>query len=198
MKRKSWKRKKKSSQRVHRSQARKRGKRQTKLRHRSANARRFLVPKTPRQNAVIKKALATIGRMRRAGDSLGKAARLNRIKPETVIRYAGKALYRSGPGKPYKVTKTDRLSAKMLILTERGPLFSVVRSSIERARLHEYNKALRSWRAAEDGAGRALSALKGLTVAGYVLITDPDVLIRLEEADQLDFDNLYYSVGGGS
>ena len=86
----------------------------------------------------------------------------------------------------------------MTILTEQGPIFDVVRSSIERTRLARYDIALRKWRAGEDGAEQELLAFKGQTVAGHVLITDPDVLIRLEEAGQLDFDNLYYSVGGGS
>jgi hypothetical protein len=136
--------------------------------------------------------------MRRSGLSLTKAARLERVKPRTVLRYVGKAVYRSGPNKPWKATKTDRLSAKMMILTEQGPTFDVVRSSIERTRLARYDIAVRKWRVGEDGAEHELLAFKGQTVAGHVLITDPDVLIRLEEAGQLDFDNLYYSVGGGS
>jgi hypothetical protein len=56
---------------------------------------------------------------------------------------------------------------------------------------------LRKWRAAEDGAAEELSKFEGLKVAGYVLITDPDTLIRLEEAEQLDFDAFYQSLGGG-
>ena len=86
----------------------------------------------------------------------------------------------------------------MLITTDRGPIFDVVRGSVERIRLSRYDIALRKWRAGEDGAEQELAAFKGQTVAGHVLITDPDLLIQLEEAGQLDFDNLYYSVGGGS
>jgi hypothetical protein len=136
--------------------------------------------------------------MRRLGWSLNKAARVKHIKPQTVLRHVGKALYRSGPGKPWKATKSDRLPEKMMILTEQGPIFDVVRSSIERTRLSRYDAALRKWRAAEDGAEEELLKFKGLTVAGHVLVTNPEVLIRLEEAGLLDFDNLYYTVGGGS
>ena len=84
-----------------------------------------------------------------------------------------------------------------MVLTEQGPIFVVVRSSVERTRLSHYYVALRKWRAAEDGADQELKAFKGQTVAGHVLITDPDTLIRLEEAGQLDFDAFYYSLGGG-
>lgn len=155
------------------------------------------IPKTQRQSALHGKALGALGRMRRLGWSLNKAAKLEHIKPQTILRHVGKALYRSGPGKPWKATKSDRLSEKMMVLTEQGPVFVVVRSSIERTRLSRYNTALRKWRAAEDGAYQELLAFKGQTVAGHVLITDQDVLIRLEEGGQLDFDAFYYSLGGG-
>jgi hypothetical protein len=172
-------------------------KRVNKRRSRVSPARRLLIPKTERQAKVYRKALATIARVRR-GLSLTKAARLEHIKPKTVQRHVGRALYRSGSNKPWKVTRTDRLSAKMLITTDRGLIFDVVRGSVERIRLSRYDIALRKWRAGEDGAEQELASFKGQTVAGHVLITDPDLLIQLEEAGQLDFDNLYYSVGGGS
>jgi len=135
--------------------------------------------------------------MRRLGWSLNKAAKQEHVKQQTVFRHVGKALYRSGPGKPWKATKSDRLPEKVMVLTEQGPIFVVVRSSIERTRLSRYYIALRKWRAAEDGAAEELSKFEGLRVAGHVLITDPDALIRLEEGDQLDFDAFYYSLGGG-
>jgi hypothetical protein len=135
--------------------------------------------------------------MRRLGLSLNKAAKQEHIKPQTVFRHVGKALYRSGPGKPWKATKSDRLPEKLMVLTGQGPIFVMVRSSIERTRLSRYYVALRKWRAAEDGAAEELSQFEGQKVAGYLLVTDPDTLIRLEEAGQLDFDAFYYSVGGG-
>jgi hypothetical protein len=168
----------------------------TKGRRRSTK-RRFLIPKTKRQSASHRKARAALGVMRRLGWSLNKAAKQEHIKPQTVIRHVGKALYRSGPGKPWKATKSDRLPEKVMVLTEQGPIFTVVRSSIERTRLSRYYVALRKWRSAEEGAADELSTFEGLKVAGYVLITDPDTLIRLEEAGQLDFDAFYYSLGGG-
>lgn len=127
--------------------------------------------------------------------SLAKAAKLEHIKQSTFLRYAGSAVYRSGPGKPWKATKSDRLSAKMTILTRQGPIFDVVRSSKERTRLALYDNAVRKFRAGEDGAAKELASFEGETVAGHELITDPDVLIQLEEAGQLDFDALYYSAG---
>jgi hypothetical protein len=155
------------------------------------------IPRTQPQSTLHGKALAALGRMRRLHLSLNKAAKREHIKPQTVLRHVGKALYRSGPGKPWRATKSDRLAEKLMVLTEQGPIFVAVRSSIERTRLSRYDSALRKWRAAEDDAYEELLAFEGQTVGGHVLITDEDVLMRLEEAGQLDFDAFYYSLGGG-
>jgi hypothetical protein len=198
MKRKSQKTRRKPNRRpAQKSGVRKSRRAVTRKRQRSTIRRRFLIPKTPRQSVSHRKARAVLGAMRRLGLSLNKAAKQEHIKPQTVLRHVGKALYRSGPGKPWKATKSDRLPEKVMVLTEQGPIFTVVRSSIERTRLSRYYIALRKWRAAEDGAAEELSKFEGLKVAGHVLITDPDTLIRLEEAEQLDFDAFYQSLGGG-
>jgi len=72
-----------------------------------------------------------------------------------------------------------------------------VRGSRERTRLARYEIALRKFRAGEDGAEKELATFRRLTVGGHVLVTDVNLLIQLEEAGQLDFDSLYYSVGSG-
>jgi hypothetical protein len=197
MKRKPRKPIRKRNRRASQKSRVRKNRKQVVKRRRRSRKQHFSIPKTGRQSGLHRKALAALGRMRRLGWSLNKAAKLEHIKPQTVLRHVGRALYRSGPGKPWKATKSDRLAEKMVVLTEQGPTFDVVRSSIERTRLSRYNTALRKWRAAEDGAYEELLAFEGQTVAGHVLITDPDVLIRLEEADQLDFDAFYYSLGGG-
>jgi hypothetical protein len=136
--------------------------------------------------------------MRRRKISLSKAARQEGIKPETLRRYAGRALYRSGPGKPWKARSEDQIAQSMTVITSRGPLNVIVGNSRERKLLHAYDVALRMFRAGEDGAGAALRAFKGKKVGGHTLITDTKLLTQLEEAGQLDFDALYTSFGAGS
>ena len=135
--------------------------------------------------------------MREEKLSLSKATRREHIKPNTFLRHVGSAVHRSGPGKPWKASKSDSLSARMRILTPQGPVFDVVRGSRERTRLARYEIALRKFRAGEDGAEKELATFRRLTVGGHVLVTDVNLLIQLEEAGQLDFDSLYYSVGSG-
>jgi hypothetical protein len=130
-------------------------------------------------------------------ESLSKAARHAGIKAHTVIHHARAALRRSGPGKPWKAIPEDQLAAAMKIITRFGPTVDVVGSRRERDLLGRYNKALRMFRAAEDGAAAALRVFRGKTVAGHKLITDRDLLTQLEEAGKLDFDDLYSYLGGG-
>src|SRR5258708_3538987 len=146
---------------------------------------------TSTQERVIR----VLGRMRRDRVSLPAAARLEGIKQDSVVRRARGALYRSRPGKPWKVTPEDQLSAVMTVLTRFGPTTVVVQGSRERKLLGLYNLALRMWRAGEHGAGAALRTFRNKTVGGQTLITDTELLIQLEEAGRLDFDNLYSSFG---
>ena len=136
--------------------------------------------------------------MRREGVSASEAARRERMKLETFRRGAGKFLYRSGPGKPWKARDEDQLSFSMKILTRQGRISVIIRNSSERRLLHDYENAVRMFRGAEDGAEAELKKFEGKTVGGYELITDTKVLIELEQADELDFESLYSPVGGRS
>jgi len=139
-----------------------------------------------------------LGAMRREGISASVAARRERMKLNTFRERAGRYLHRSGPGKPWRARSEDELAVSMTILTSRGRVDAIVRNSRERRLLHRYELALTGFRAGEDGAEAALRAFEGKTVAGHTLITDPKLLIQLEEAGYLDFDNLYTSFGGRS
>jgi hypothetical protein len=83
----------------------------------------------------------------------------------------------------------------MNILTEFGPKAEIVQSSKARKLLGRYNRAVRMFRAGEEGAEAALQKFRGKQVAGHILITDVKILVQLEEAGRLDFDDLYSSLG---
>jgi len=136
--------------------------------------------------------------MRREGASASKAAQREKIKLATFRKGAGRFLFRSGRGKPWKARSEDQLRFSMTVLTSRGPLDVIVSNSRERKRLSDYNFALRMFRAGEDGAEAALKAFEGKRVGGHVLITDIKLLIELEEAGQLDFEGFYVAIGSRS
>jgi hypothetical protein len=136
--------------------------------------------------------------MRREGVSASEAAHREKMKLETFRKGAGRYLYRSGPGKPWKARSEDQLRFSMTVLTGQGPLDVIVSKSRERKLLHDYESALRMFRAGEDGADAALKAFEGKTVGGHKLIIDIKLLIELEEAGQLDYDGFYTAIGAHS
>ena len=134
----------------------------------------------------------------RQGLSASQAARQAGIKLQTLVLAAGNVLYRSGPGKPWKVRPDDKLPFLVTIPQPLGPQSVVARNYRERKLAGAYLSALRKWRAGEKGSEAALKRFRGKTVGGYKLIIDTTLLTQLEEAGLLDFDSLYVSVGGGS
>lgn len=136
--------------------------------------------------------------MRRTGASASDAAHREKIKLKSFVRGAGRSLYRPGPGKPWVVRSNDQLAFSMRILTRRGRVDAIVSNSRERRILHQFELALRMFRAGEKGAHAALKKLEGKKVGGHTLVTDVKLLIELEEAGELDFDNFYTAIGGRS
>ena len=139
-----------------------------------------------------------LGVMRREGVSASEAAHDQGMKLKTFVKGAGRSLYRSGRGKPWKARGEDQLRFSMTILTPKGRVDVIVRNSRERKLLHEYESAVRMFRADEDGAEEELKKFEGKAIGGHKLITDTKLLIELEEADELDFESLYNPVGGKS
>jgi len=150
------------------------------------------IPKLQHRRPISEEAAAALRRMRQ-GFSLPKATRLEHITRKSFLRQAGSAVYRSGPGKPWKITKDDRLTALVKVLTPGGYVTVPADGLRERTMAGRHRAAVRSVRAGEDGADERLLAFEGETVGGHVLVTDPEVILKLEEAGKLDFDNLYSS-----
>lgn len=136
--------------------------------------------------------------MRRNGVSASEAAHDQGMKLKTFVKGAGRSLYRSGRGKPWKARTEDQLRFSMTVLTPKGRVDVIVRNSHQRKLLHDYESAVRMFRADEDGAEEELKKFEGKAIGGHKLITDTKLLIELEEADELDFESLYNPVGGKS
>ena len=84
----------------------------------------------------------------------------------------------------------------MNVLTEDGLQPTLVKGFGGRARLGRYDNALRRFRGGERGALADLLSFRGQKVGDRELITDPNILMTLEEAGLLDFGELYTSPRG--
>ncbi len=156
-----------------------------------------LAPRSAREVKARNRALHALVRVRR-GESLSQAARAEHVKLATIKKYLGGQFHQDAPGKRWKPTKSDRLSARMNVLTPLGPMTVSVRGSRERTRLARYNVALAKWRRGEPDADAELAAFEGKRVGGHLLITDTKLLATLEEASVIDFDELYSSLTGSA
>src|SRR5579864_9423123 len=72
-----------------------------------------------------------LGYMRREGASASEAAHREKMKVDTFRKRAGRYLYRSGRGKPWKARTEDQLRFSMTVLTSLGPLDVIVSNSRE-------------------------------------------------------------------
>jgi hypothetical protein len=163
-----------------------------------ANKRRKVFPVSARKPITDPRIAWAMRLMRVEGFSASKAVRRVGMKLETLRRGAGRYLYRSGPGKPWKARKDDELPFLVTIPTALGPTTVVARNYRERRLAGAHDSAIKMWRAGADGSEAALKVFEGKTVGGYKLITDTKLLIQLEEAGQLDFENLYTPFGDES
>ena len=145
-----------------------------------------------RDAAIRKRALRVLARVRR-GESFAKAARAEGTKPATVRKHLPNQFHQDALGKRWKAVKSDRLVARMNVLTPKGPIVVAVGGSKERALLGRYTTALRRWRLGLPGAEAELAAFEGRSIAGHPLITDSKLLATLEDASVIDFDELYVS-----
>jgi hypothetical protein len=124
-------------------------------------------------------------RYMRAGDSLTVAARRAGTSPRTVKRYSGSDLGKRG--RRWRIAR-DRAYRPMRILTNTGvEVLSVSRRDASIVGRH--------WAAIgrylQNGDDSELRRLRGVTVNGYELETDLDVIDELAARGELDFEDIY-------
>ncbi len=140
------------------------------------------------------RALAVLARMRSRGESLTEATAFEHTTTRGVLKYIGKQLRRSAAGR-YLATRADTLRRDLSVLGLDGYQPAVVRSSnqaqLASAHLIAVNRYLRT------GDIEWLKPFIGKRVGGIELLTDPDRLHILADADLVKLDALYRNNRGG-
>ena len=134
------------------------------------------------------RALSVLARMRSRGESLSKAARLEHTTPRTVQKFLAKQLKRSASGR-YSATSGDTLRRDLNVLASDGYVSVAVRSSKQAQLAAEHLVAVS--RFLRTGVKEWLKPFVGKTVGGVELLTDPDRLGVLADADLVKLDALY-------
>jgi hypothetical protein len=141
------------------------------------------------------RALAVLARMRSRGESLFQASRLEHTTPRTVRKEVGKQLKR-GPSGRYVATSGDTLRRDLNVLGFDGYELAVVRSSKQAHLAAEHLVAV--GRFLRTGDAEWLKPFVGKRVGGVELLTDPDRLQILADADLVKLDALYREHRGGN
>ena len=173
------------------------GKKPRRRRSLPASSERKTKPQTDRQSPQARtRALHALAHMRREKVSLAEACRLEHIKPSTFLRYVGSAVRQDKPGGRYRATKGDRFRRDLQIATPFGPVTIPVYASKNAEKISKYLNAVAHYLRTGDQA--KLRPFKGKTLKvgrqRIKLLTDPDTLSSLAEADVLHLDQLYASV----
>jgi hypothetical protein len=131
--------------------------------------------------------------MRSRGQSLTEAAHFEQTTPRVVRKYVGKQIRRGASGR-YSATNADTFRRDLNVLGFDGYQPVVVRSSkqaqLASSHLVAANRFLRT------GDKEWLKPFIGMRVGGVELLTDPDRLQILADADLVKLDGLYRNQGG--
>lgn len=122
--------------------------------------------------------------------SLARAAKLNKVKSSTVLKYYGSD-FRKSAGQ-FQVSKRDRHAETVYVPDSMGQIVPrETQSSAERREASEFMRELGRYK---RGKPNNLADWKGRTIGGIDLLTDP-AIIRASEPVPSDF-SLYRGIGG--
>lgn len=148
------------------------------------------IPRNRRQTELRETALAVVALSRREGFKLSTAAKIEGIRPSTVLRYARSAFKKRG--KDYQVKKTDRIPRTLIVVDSKGRRSITVTGAKAASRIASYWNAVK--KAQRTGDHSALKKFHGKRVpyGGFNFVTSPAKLRTFAEAGVLDFEKLYW------
>jgi hypothetical protein len=127
----------------------------------------------------------------RQGLSRRKAAAKAKTTPRTIQKYSRSAIRRREG--VYKALPADQLPRLMRVLTEHGVTVVEIRGSRLATRISQYWHAVDHY--LRTGDRRLLRPFEGkhFRASGrlFAFITDPELLVRLGEAGEVRFEDVY-------
>src|SRR5580704_12502983 len=122
--------------------------------------KRDAMPRNRRQAELRETSLAVVALSRREGLKLSTAARIEGIRPSTVLRYAGSAFKKNG--KDYSAKKTDRIPRPVVVLDSKGKRRITVSTFTAASQIARYWNAVK--KAQRTGDYSSLKKFRGKRV----------------------------------
>jgi hypothetical protein len=172
---------------------RSRGKRQTRRpRRRKTPCYSSL---TVREKATYDRTTNLVTDLRRGKGSYTELLRKHHLGSRTARKYAGRNLFGGTRGKPVRASKADRRLRDLNFPQSSGDVRVRTRSSRDATKLSDYyndrDKLLRG----KLGVADFEAKWRGVRVAGREIYANAEAILGMAEADVLEMENLYASVG---
>jgi hypothetical protein len=127
--------------------------------------------------------------MQRDGISIQAAAHKYHIRPAAIVRWFPDSVGRDRAG-VYRA-HPDREAFGMVVVSAGGVVAVTTHSSEERQMAGRHTAAIKAALSPDGYDPRPLRAMKGMRVGGVELETDPDEILDLFLAGELDFLEIY-------
>ena len=148
------------------------------------------MPRNSRQAERREISLAVVALSRREGLKLSTAAKIEGIRPSTVLRYAGSAFERRG--KDYRAKRTDRIPRTVIVLDSKGKRSITVSGPRAASQIARYWNAVKKAQRTGDYSGLKKFRGKRVPYGGFNFVTSPAKLKRFADAGILEFEKLYW------
>lgn len=180
----------------------KRMKRNSKRRAKSKRAKRVVTPGPPRYSTLTAHEKEEHGRsidllydLRHGEGTYTKLLRKHRLSARKARRYLGPNLLGGTRGKRVRPSKTDRLVRELWFPRSVGDVPIRTRSSRDATNLSDYYNDREKLLRGKLSAGAFEAKWRGVRIAGEEVFADAAAILEMADADILNLENLYSSVG---
>lgn len=150
---------------------------------------------TAEQKAEYERALNLLSDLRRGAGSYRQLLQKYHLDTRTARKYLGRSLLGGTNGEPVHASKADKLARELMFPMSYGDVPILTRNSRDATKLSNFfqdrDKLLRG----TFNAGEFEAKWRGVRIAGKELFADAEAILGMADADVLQMDDLYASVG---
>jgi hypothetical protein len=150
---------------------------------------------TSREKATYERTTNFIADLRRGEGSYTALLRKHHLSSRTARKYAGRDLIGGTRGKRVRASKADRRVRDLMFPKSLGDVPIRTRSSRQATRLSDYYNDRDKLLGNKLSPNEFEAKWRGVRIAGQELFADAAAIFEMEDADVLNLEKLYASVG---
>jgi len=150
---------------------------------------------TARQKDAYRRTANLVSDLRRGEGPYTALRRKHHLDARTARKHAGRNLLGGTRGKPVRASKADRMVRDLLFPMPSGDVPIRTRSSRDATKLSDYYNDREKLLRGKLGVADFEAKWRGVRIAGQELFADAPAILEMADADILNLENLYSSVG---